>query len=313
VSPGYQALREGAAWLDLSGRGKIRVLGEDRVRLLHAMTSNHVEQLATGAGCYAFFLSAQGRILGDANILRLEDHVLLDTEPETREKLYQHLDRFIIADDVTLEDATEAMATLDVEGPRAAEVLRAAGAPEPPVPHSSIAWGDGRIAGFTATGAAGWRIFLPAEEKPRWIADLEAAGATAAAAGEISAVRLENARPRYGEDIGEHQIVQETRLAHALHFSKGCYLGQEIVERVRSRGHVNRLLVHLHIESSQPPAPGTRLTAGGRETGEITSAAFSPALGKCVALGYVRTGDSQPGTRLEAGASAVEVTPLAPA
>ena len=102
---GYQALRESAAWIDLSGRGKIRVTGEDRARLLHAMTTNDVQNLKPGDACYAFFLNAQGRILADVNILCFEDHFLLDTEPETARKVFEHLDKFIIADDVTLEAA----------------------------------------------------------------------------------------------------------------------------------------------------------------------------------------------------------------
>ena len=112
---GYAALREDAAWLDLSGRGKIRATGEDRARLLHAMTTNQVETLKPGEGCYAFFLSAQGRILADVNLLCFEDHFLLDTEPETRTKVYEHLDRYIIADDVTLEDQTDRIATIAIE------------------------------------------------------------------------------------------------------------------------------------------------------------------------------------------------------
>ena len=124
-------LRESAAWLDLSARGKIRVTGEDRARLLHAMTTQDVQALAPGQGCYAFFLNAQGRILGDVNIFCREDSFLLDTEPETRQKLYDHIDRYIIADDVTLEDATGEMATIAIEGPQSAAVLERLGAPVP--------------------------------------------------------------------------------------------------------------------------------------------------------------------------------------
>ena len=108
---GYEALRESAAWTDLSSRGKIRVTGEDRARLLHAMATNQIQALTPGQGCYTFFLNAQGRILADANVLCQDDAIILDTEPETRERLFQHLDQFIIADDVTLEDTTEALAT----------------------------------------------------------------------------------------------------------------------------------------------------------------------------------------------------------
>src|SRR5258708_26701328 len=119
LTPGYEALTHGAALVDLSSRGRIRVTGEDRARLLHAMTTNHVQQLKPGEGLYAFFLNAQGRILADACVLCFEDHLLLDTEPETRTVVYQHLDRYIIADDVTLEDVTDETFCLGIEGPRA--------------------------------------------------------------------------------------------------------------------------------------------------------------------------------------------------
>src|SRR5579862_5268914 len=108
MTDGYQALRETAARIDLSSRGRIRVTGEDRARLLHAMTTNHVKDLAPGTGCYGFFLNAVGRVLADANILCFEDYLLLDSEPESRGFLMEHLDKYIIADDVVLEDITEA-------------------------------------------------------------------------------------------------------------------------------------------------------------------------------------------------------------
>jgi len=126
---GYYELRGGAAWLDVSRRGKIRVAGEDRARLLHAMTTNHIQQLTPGTGCYAFFLTAQGRILANANVLCRHDSFLLDIEPETLQKLLEHLDKFIIADDVTLEDVTPTLSTIAVEGPKSPDVLAAAGAP----------------------------------------------------------------------------------------------------------------------------------------------------------------------------------------
>src|SRR6476619_466079 len=106
TSPGYEALRTSAAWVDLSSRGKIIATGDDRVRLLHAMTTNHIQQLQPGQGCYAFFLNAQGRIVADVNVFVLPDRLLLDVEPELREKVYEHLDKFIIADDATLEDVS---------------------------------------------------------------------------------------------------------------------------------------------------------------------------------------------------------------
>ena len=159
MGPGYKALRESAAYLDLSSRGKIFASGEDRLRLLHAMTTNQVKELQPGQGCYAFFLNPQGRILADANLFVLPDRILIDVEPETGGPLYQHLDKFIIADDVTLEDASESLTAIGVEGPNAAEVLAAMGAPIPDAPYSHVDW-DGRIvARVSATGEPGFRIF----------------------------------------------------------------------------------------------------------------------------------------------------------
>ena len=153
---GYRALRESAAWLDLSGRGKIVVRGEDRTRLLHAMTTNDVQELEPGRGCYAFFLDAQGHILGDVNLFCLPDHFLLDTEPETAGRLYAHLDKYIIADDVTLENAGSELATLAVEGPKAGDVLTALGASAPEAPYGHLPWGAQTVARVNSTGAPGF-------------------------------------------------------------------------------------------------------------------------------------------------------------
>lgn len=297
---GYEALQVSAAWLDLSGRGKIRATGEDRARLLHAMTTNHVQQLKPGDGCYAFFLTAQGRILADVNILCRGDEFLLDTEPETREKVYQHLDKYIIVDDVALADLTADTATIAIEGPDAAHVLERIGAPAPVGDYSNVEWGTSLIVRTTSTGSPGYFIFVPTLEKSSLIEKLESAGAVHADAEAANIVRLEHGRPRYGDDISERYLPQETNQMHALHFNKGCYLGQEIVERVRSRAQIHRRLLPLHIETRLAPAPGTKLQSGGKDAAEITSAAFSPALQKTVALAYVRL-DSKPGDTLQLG------------
>jgi folate-binding protein YgfZ len=297
---GYEALRESAAWLDLSGRGKIRVTGEDRARLLHAMTTNHVQQLKPGQGCYAYFLSALGRILSDASILCRDDEFLLDTEPETREKLYQHLDKFIIADDVTLEDLTPSIVTLAVEGPLAEEVMTRAGAPIPQADYSTAVWGPSLVARLNTTGASGFFVFVPIEQRDPVIGLLEKAGAIQADSEAANTVRLEHGKPQYGLDLSERYLAQEANQPHAMHFSKGCYLGQEIVERVRSRGQIHRRLLPVAIDTDQPTSSGTKLHHEGKDAAEITSATYSPALGKTVALAYVRS-DYKPGDRLSLG------------
>jgi folate-binding protein YgfZ len=304
---GYEALRNGAAWLDLSARGKIKLTGEDRARLLHAMTTNHIEQLTPGAGCYAFFLNDKGRILSDANILARQDHFLLDVEPEARQPLYQHLDRYIIADDVTLEDITEQTATIAMEGPKSGAVLEALGAPLPQAEYASLDWQTRLVSRLSATGGPGFFVFAPVTEKAELIGRIEAAGAVAGDPEAFRVVRLEHGKPRYGEDISERFLAQEANQPQALHFSKGCYLGQEIVERVRSRGQIHRVLMPLLLDTDAPPSPGAKLQVGETSAAEITSAAYSPALKKIVALGYVKTEYARPHEPLMLGDIQAEV------
>ena len=298
MNAGYRALREHAAWLDLSGRGKIRISGEDRARLLHALTTNHIERLTPGEGCYAFFLNAQGRILADVNLMCFEGHFLLDTEPETRRKLFEHLDRYIIADDVTIEDETDYIRTVALEGPEAVGVLIRLGGPVPQAPGSTAASGARTVARLNSTGSEGFFLFAPAGEMDYLETQLSSAGAVPATPGDARVVRIEHGRPRYGEEITERYLVQETAQLHAVHFSKGCYLGQEIVERVRSRGQIHRVLRRVEIDTTEVPAAGAKLTSGETPAGEVASAAFSPALGKTVALAYVRTQSAEPGIEL---------------
>jgi tRNA-modifying protein YgfZ len=300
VSAGYQALRERAAWIDVSQHGRLRITGEDRARLLHAMTTNQVQNLKPGEGTYVFFLNAQGRILGDAHLFCFEDHFLMNTEPETRVKLAEHLDRYIIADDVTVEDVTDATAEIAIEGPQAAEALSGIGVTEVPSdPDSWIAWGSRTIARVSSTGAGGFRIFAPLSEKASLLAAL---GSLPEATGDDArTVRIEHGQPRYGEEITERYLIQETAQMQAVNFTKGCYLGQEIVERVRSRGLIHRILCRLEIDSTEVPAAGSKLKAGEADAGEIASAAFSPGLRKVVALAYVRLPHNQPGAQLSLG------------
>jgi folate-binding protein YgfZ len=294
TTPGYTALTHGAAILDLSLRGRIRVTGEDRARLLHAMTTNHIQQMKPGEGLYAFFLNAQGRILADACILCFEDHFLLDTEPETRESLFQHLDKFIIADDVTLEDVTEEMYCLGIEGPGACEAAQLAGMPAPNHRYCHMEWGEASVAAVAMTGPRGVRVYGPLPRRDEVVEKLEAAGAIAASAEDAEAARIHNFHARYGRDITESSLPQETQQMHALHFQKGCYLGQEIVERIRSRGHVNKTLMGFRLDGDTLPSANASLFAGGKEAGEVTSAAQS-AEGKVFGLAMVRVPYNKPG------------------
>ena len=159
MSTGYQALRHGAAWLDLSARGRIVARGRDRARLLHNITSNEVKKMTPGSGCYAFLLSPQGRIQADLCLFAFEDHLLLDTEPELREKVSTHIKRYIIADQVELEDVTGTTACIGLEGPGAAAILTTLGAPLPGADYMHAAWDDATVAAVTVTGQPGIRVF----------------------------------------------------------------------------------------------------------------------------------------------------------
>jgi aminomethyltransferase len=287
MSLGYQALRSGAAWLDLSARGRIVMRGRDRARLLHAITTNEVKKMTAGTGCYAFLLNPQGRIQADLCLFCLEDHFLIDTEAELREKVQLLIKRYIIADQVELEDVTARTAAIGLEGPGAAAVLAALGAASAEAAYAHAAWGDAMVAAVTVTGQPGARIFCPAEQAAGVVHRLEAAGAVEASAEDARLVRIENGKPRYGEDIRETSLPQETQQMHAVSFNKGCYLGQEIVERIRAQGRVNRKLMRVVLEGGEVPVAGTKTTVDGAEA-EVTSAVVSPASGEVVALAYVR-------------------------
>lgn len=276
---GYEALHEGAARLDLSSRGKIRVTGEDRARLLHAMLTNDVKGLAPGQGNYHFLLNAQGRIQADLNLWVLDDWILLDCEPGLTTRIFETLDHYIIADDVQLEDVTGKLATVAVEGPKAEDVG------DPP----------GAIrAQISATGQPGVWFFVDPERRAELFPEV-----VAATAEEARVVRVENGIPQYGEDFGETTLAQETQQMRALHFTKGCYLGQEIVERIRSRGQVHRLLVRVSVEGKEPPASGTPVLARGQEAGRLTSPVYSPRLATSLGLAILRREFATPGTVVE--------------
>jgi folate-binding protein YgfZ len=284
----YQAIHEDAAWLDLSNRGRLQITGEDAGRLLHALSTNDIKNLPPGEGLHAFFLNAQGRILGDAYIFHREHSFFLDTEPEVKDKLRDHIDKYIIADDAIIEPV-EGWDELSLEGPNASGHAASLELPVPGTLHAIEDWQGGFIARLAVCTTEGLRVFGPQSAIANLRNRLHKAGIPQLNPDDARVVRLENGIPRYSEDISERYLVQETGQLQAVHFTKGCYLGQEIVERVRSRAQVHRHLHSVRIKSSEAPAPGTKLTRDGADLGEITSAAYSPLLHEVAALAYLRT------------------------
>lgn len=293
---GYQALRERAALLDLTGRGLILVKDEDRTRLLHAMTTNVIEGLPAGAGNIALFLNDKGRILAELVVLCREEDYLVDTEPATRQLVYEHLDHYIIMDVVELEDVSDTHCVLAVEGPEASTALKALGAPVPEAEFHHVRWGECQVARVSYTGGPGYRVYAPLSMREELLAQLAQTGAVPCDLAAADTVRLEFGRPRHGVEFSDAHLVHEAQLLSHVSFSKGCYLGQEIVERVRSRGNVNRLLTRLVVDTEQAPGVDAPVMAGEKEAGRVLSAAYSPALGKTIAFALLRAEFVKPET-----------------
>lgn len=273
------ALLQAAGVFDLGCRTRIQVTGEDRLRWLSGMVTNAVQQLPEYAGNYSFFLNAQGRIQGDAYVYREKDRLLLDTSLDQAEAIIAHLDRFIIMDDVTLENLHESAYSIGLAGPQAAQILADSGVGVPPTtPESPIQFSAANFDGLNITIVAmpgeltpHYEIFCnPGDAAAIW-KELVQRGAVPCGIEAVEALRVIEGLPRYGVDLNDRDLPQETSQARALNFNKGCYLGQEIVERIRSRGAVHKGLRQFSLEGT-PPALPTELLADGTVIGRLTSA-----------------------------------------
>ena len=301
MTAGYNALRDGAGLYDISSRARVRATGEDRIRLLHALATNVIEGLEAGSGTEAFFLSPQGRIQAHCRIYVFADHVLLDTDERRRQTLLDYLDHYIIMDDVALEDVSDEAAAFALEGPAADDIARATlgGAP-PESRHSHISIGESTVYRSTLTGAPGLWVGLPRERAADLCQRLLSAGAVEVSADDQKTIRVENRTPEFGVDFFDSNIPHETQRLDIVSFTKGCYTGQEIVERVRSQGRVNRLLTPIEIDAEAVPENGT-VTIEGRNVGQATSLVFSPRSGKVAGFAIVRREAAEPGAELTVG------------
>ncbi|QHS53981.1 folate-binding protein YgfZ [Edaphobacter sp. 12200R-103] len=296
--PELDALLHRAVIASLDQIGWLRVTGADRVRWLNGMATNFVQALAPGTGVYNFFLNAQGRIQGDGNIFALQDELLIETPRQQIATLIPYLDHYIIMDDVELADISDSRHGLTVIGPQASSLLTKIGLPLIPQEELKVerqSWGTSTVDIHIAHGPLVPRFEL-------WVGDpddlqklrqaLESAGAAHVSAQTIEYLRLLEGTPLYGTDIRDRDLPQETNQARALHFNKGCYLGQEIVERIRSRGNVHRTLTSFRLEGTLP-APGVALQAADKAAGELTSVAALPLISETgealqIGLGYAR-------------------------
>lgn len=310
----YQTLISGCGVYDLGWRSKIVLTGSDRVRWANGIVTNNVRDLAEGTGNYNFLLNAQGRIQADLYVYNMGDHLMVDTELWQAPKILELFDKFIIMDDVEVANISDKLTAVAVQGPKAIEVLRKIGltiadAVEP-LKVERMEWnGIGiSVTRMASEIAMTFEIWLAAENAPKLWDALLAAGAKPVGTDALEMFRVAAGVPRYGVDITDKYIPQETEQFHALHFSKGCYLGQEIVERVRSRGAVHRHFTGFRLHGAAPQA-GTEASKEGSKVGEITSASSVPVNGslETLALGYIRREVGEPGSKVQVEGSEAEV------
>ena len=314
----YQFAREAVALIDKNYRSYISLAGPDRVRYLNAILTNNVKDLAPGRGVVSLLLNPQGHIQAEIETHAESTRLFCISFAMNRATLLPALDKYIIMDEVTLEDDTEKYATLGLEGPKAAAVVKEltlldlAGLEELESREAPLGTTSCRVLRRSAGDTMGAEFLVERSHLATLWHTLEAMarkhGGGPMGYVALNALRLEQGIPWFGYDFGEKQIPHEAGLENThLSYTKGCYTGQEIVERVRSRGQVNRLRVSLKFDSTTPPASGTALVADGRESGFVTRSAFSPVLGSAIGMGYVRRENSTMGSRLECNGAAAKV------
>jgi folate-binding protein YgfZ len=319
----YWFLRKTVGLLDKNYRAYLEFAGPDRVRYLNAILTNDIKGLRENRGTVSLFLNPQGHIQAEIETYAFGEKLFCVSYAMIRERLVPAMDKYIIMDDVTLTDGTEEFATLALEGPRVAAAAMAV---------SGVNLGtmeelesrEAKIGDIAcriskrSPGDAASAEFLVAREKAAelWKRLEEAAqseGGGRAGYRALNTVRLESGAPWFGYDFGEKQIPHEAGLQDShISYTKGCYTGQEIVERVRSRGQVNRVRVSLEFSANAEIAAGTPLLADGKEVGNVTRTGFSPAANAWVGMGYVRREQSAAGTELavDNGSAVVRAAPM---
>src|SRR5215469_16871146 len=291
----FANLRAGCGVYDLGYRAKVSLTGGDRVRWLNGMVTNNIRDLEVGQGVYAFLLNPQGHILGDLYAYNRGDSIVVDTDQSQIEKILATFDHYIIMDDVEVNKLSDSVTALGIAGPKSREVLSAAGIAIPETKPLQIVEAkctcDCECVQCTVVhgddpALDSYELWLaPEEVKKTWDA-LVAHGATPIGSEALEMDRIVNGIPLFGVDIRERDLPQETEQARALNFNKGCYVGQEIVERIRSRGAVHRKFAGFLADGGQPIASGTKIIGGEKEVGEVTSVTSlrSPNPEKTVAL-----------------------------
>ena len=294
--------------VDRSSRGRITLKGSDRARFLHGLLTNDIASVTPGTGTYAAYLTPQGRMISDMRVVETGDAMVLDVESSVVDALARKLDSLVFSEDVTIENATAALKAIGLHGDSAPAFLDQMATPSPSTLARQFDNLQTSIAGCGAViirddylGLTGFDIDVAAHDARRVTAAALQRGAILADETTAEALRVEAGRPRFGVDMDTETIPLEAGLQdRAISFTKGCYVGQEVIIRVmhRGQGRVARRLVRLALGGRAIPARGDAIFAGGTRVGEITSAARSPKTGAPIAMGYVHRDQAVQGAEL---------------
>jgi folate-binding protein YgfZ len=317
----YFYARKTAAVADKNYRAFLYFTGPDRARYLNAILTNNIRDVQPGQGVPSLLLNPQGHIMAELDVYGLADRLLVVTYAMIRERTAATLDKFIIMDDVVMEDVTEQLGVVSIEGPATSKIISSLGGPaiellsELSHMETQIAEVRCRMVRRSPGGVPGAEFITSRESLPKlWQALVDAARANGGGPigyDALSTLRLEAGIPCFGYDFDETTLPHEAGLENShISYTKGCYTGQEIVERVRSRGHVNRRRVGISIAGQTVPAAKTPLLASGAEVGFVTRAAFSYELGRPIGMAYVRREHNSIGNKLNWSGGEAEVIAL---
>jgi folate-binding protein YgfZ len=300
----YWTIKKAAGIADVSSSGRLIITGKDRVAFLNGLLTSDVSKIDEDGGQHSALLNPKARVLADLYLYRQPDSILVDTGNSPGPRVKDDLERFVITEDVQVKNASTDLVHLTVQGPRSPQViketLRVGVEHLKPLRHTSL--GPSTIIARDRTGTMGYDIVLPSiEAEALWQGFLLKAGDVEirpVGSKAMETLRVEAGYPKYGVDLDQDTIVLEAGFKDAISFTKGCYLGQEVVARATHIGRVNKQLVKLEVASTVPPAPRSKLVSNGSESGYTTSAAYSPGLGKVAALAYANRDYAKEGSKL---------------
>jgi folate-binding protein YgfZ len=306
----YDTVRQSAGIFDLAQRAMLQFTGDDRLSYLQGMLSNDLRPLKMFDGQTAAILTQQGKVIADVRVLCSLNSYYLDFWEPLKEKVFTHLNRYLVADDVEIHDPNAQWQMLSLQGPQAKPMLDRmfsnAALPLAAHQHGMVQFDNAPVCVIRAdrSGFDGYDLVVQTAQLADFARYLSELGASWVGDCAQNILRIEAGMPRYGIDFSNDNLLLEVALDDTVSFTKGCYLGQEVIERIRSRGHVNKKLCGLLLDGDSAACPGDKISDGSKEVGHITSSVLSPRLSRPIALGYLHIDYASPATKLKVQHSA---------